>query len=408
MNRTAITPLTILIVSCLAITQILLSFASVASTRTIVASGNIRENVVEPARTRKHLIAYVATFTDETVNFIVSNFDIVITGFKAASSIGKIKALNPNIMVLGYRDIIGMHSNYDDWSEVDSHEEWFLHDVNGNRLIHKYWGWYAMDVGNVGWRSHYANYVKSKLDSYSFDGVFADDAWDAFFAGSGWNPWTVPIKDVPVEIKNRWHDDMLEMIRFVKATIGERLLIVNTSNNDDYVDACDGMMAEGFAHPGWWSLDEFHDEYYWKGNVESLKSISQRGKYYLTHSGTIISENPTEGDLEKVHDMMMYCFASYLLGVNGEKATFGFNNIYSEDGSRGYYPEFDISLGSPVNNYYMIDSVYTRDFTDGKVLVNPTTSIYTVSLGNEYKTVDGQTVSNVTLDTHSGLILLKP
>ena len=95
-------------------------------------------------------------------------------------------------------------------------------------------------------------------------------------------------------------------------------------------------------------------------------------------------------------------------GINGEKATFGFNNIHSKDGSGGYYPEFDVSLGSPVSEYYLVNSTYTRDFIKGKVLVNPTTSPYTVNLNSEYKTIDGKIVSNITLDAHSGAILLRP
>jgi len=360
-----------------------------------------------PRKKRTHIIAYISTITDATAAFIASNFDLVITRFEPASIFSKIKALKTDIIVLCYKDIMGMHSHYDDWEEVNTHEDWFIHDINGNRLVNKFWGWYCMDVGNQGWRNHYAAWVKSMLDRYPMvDGVFADDVWNTFFAGSGWNPWTVPIEDVPIEIRDRWHVDMVGMISFVKSTIGSKLLIVNTSNNDDYVDACDGKMEEGFVHPSRYTLDEFHDDYIdWKGKVDSLKEISQSGKYYLAQSGTVIPENPTEAELDKVHEMMIYCFGSYLLGVNGEKTTFGFNNIYSQDGSRGYYSEFDVSLGSPINEYYSTGSVYARDFGEGKILVNPTTSPYTVNLDAEYETLDGQKVSSILLNAHSGAIL---
>ena len=365
-------------------------------------------------RALTHVVAYVEDLTNETACFIASHFDVVIIGFDTALMIGVIKALNPDIIVLGYRDIMAICPDFDDWEEVDSHEDWFLHDVHGNRLIHKKWGWYAMDVGNTGWRNHYANYMKDKLEISLFDGVFADDVWDTFFAGSGWNPWNVPIEDVPVEIKNRWHSDMLEMIRFCKESLREKLLIVNTSNNDDYVYACDGKMEEGFAHPQWWPLEKFHDDWDdWKGKVESLKNISQSGKYYLAQGGTIIPDNPTQAELDKVHDIMIYCFASFLLGANGEsllsagRVTFGFNKIQSKDGSRGYYPEFDVSLGSSVGEYYSIGSVYARDFTGGKVLVNPTKTSHTVSLGENYKSLNEEIVSTITLAAHTAIILLR-
>jgi len=299
---------------------------------------------------------------------------------------------------------MGMHPSAEDWAEVDSHEDWFLHDINGNRLVHNYWGWYCMDVGNTGWRSQYANLVKDKLGNSLFDGVFADDTWDTF----NYYRWNVPKEQIPADIGPRWHDDMLGMVSFVKETIGDKLLIVNTSNNDEYVYACDGKMEEPFVHASSWSFDDFGNNYDWKGVVDALKNISQAGKYYLAHSSTKIPENPTEAEFDKVRDIMIYSLASYLLGTGGEKATFGFLNIKSPSGSFGYYPEFNISLGSPINDYYLLASVFSRDFERGKVLVNPTSSSHTVDLDSEYKTLDGQTASNVTLDAHSGIVLLRP
>ena len=389
--------------------QISLSFAPYSSNKTIAASGIIKEKVVEPTRIRKHLVAYGVSFTDETADFIASHFDVVDTSYEvAALTIYKIKALNPDVIILMYRDIMGVSPSRKDWPEVNSHEDWFLHDISGNRLIHKKWGWYAMDVGNPGWRMYYANYCKNKLDSYpAFDGIFADDVWE-------WHDyhntvWTVDRSLVPPEIQQRWRNDMVEMIQYVKSVLGSKLLILNTNDwSGDYLKYADGMMFEGFVHASWWELDYFG----WDGfnplnHIDTLANLSSTGKYFLAHSGAKIPDNPTQADIDKAKNMMIYCLASYLLGVNGEKATFGFNNIYSKDGSRGYYPEFDVPLGSPINDYYLLASVYSRDFENGKVLVNPTTSSYTVDLDSEYKTLDGQTVSNVTLDAHSGVILFR-
>ena len=405
MNRTAILSFTLLIIFCVSVGQILPSFASYTSTKTIATLGIIKEKVVEPTRIRKHLVAYVGGFTNEDADFIVSNFDMLITIFETASTIGRIKELNHNITILGYRDIIAMHSYYEDWEEVDSHEDWFLHDINGNRLVHNYWGWYAMDVGNTGWRSHYANYVKDKLDSFPFDGVFADDTWRRFPN----DRWTVAPSDIPAEIGQRWYNDMIGMIQYVKSVLGSNLLILNTDDwTGEYLKYADGMMFEGFIHASWWELDYFG----WDGfnplnHVDTLANLSSMGKYFLADSGAKIPDNPTQDDLDKTHKVVLYCFASFLLGVNGERASFAFNNIKSKDGSRGYYYEFDVSLGSPVNQYYSFGSVYVRDFTYGKVLVNPTSSSWTVDLDQNYKTIDGKTVSSVILDDHTGVILLQ-
>ena len=356
-----------------------------------------------------HSVAYVPTFTDENAAFVASNFDVVLTGFGAVSTIGKIKALNPNIIILGYRSVMSMTTYLDDWLEADAHEDWFLHDVSGNRLqIAWESGWYGMDVGNPGWREHFANYVKNMLETYpDLDGIFADNAWDWEAEPYRYDVWNVPEEELPLDIASGWHNDMLEMITLVKETIGDKLLIINTVNNADYVDACDGKTFEHFVHKTTWELDYYGPpDFDPLKHVEALVEVSKRGKIFLAHSGAEIPDNPTQNDLDKANKVMLYCFAAYLLGVNGEKTTFGFNNIHSKDGSRGYYPEFDISLGSPIGGYYLIGSVFARDFTDGRVLVNPTTSSYTTNLEVEYKTLDGQVVSNVTLTPHSSIILL--
>ena len=409
MNRKAFLSWTALIIFCVSVSQVLLSFAAYSPSTTIAASGNIKDYAVE-LDIRKHLVAYglSSPVSEERIQHM-AKFEVLITSFRIGPDVARIKTLNANIVILGYKDIMGIQPTDPDYPEVDAHDDWFLHDLNGNRLVHKSYGWEALDVGKAGWREHYANYVKEIFAEYSFDGVFADDVWDFFIYKY---KWTVPPSDIAAEIGERWHNDMLEMVRFVKESIGEKLLIVNTSNDGDYVDACDGKMEEGFVHPSWYAFDEFHDDYIDRESINSVENICQRGKYVLAHSGfEELGSNKTfvESHPEIVHKMLMYCFSSYLLAINGSKASFGFGNIWNLDGSRGYYLEFDLAkqLGGPISGYYPFNSVYARDFENGKVLVNPTTSSYNVLLDQDYKTLDGQTVSSVTLDDHTGVILLK-
>jgi hypothetical protein len=109
-----------------------------------------------------------------------------------------------------------------------------------------------------------------------------------------------------------------------------------------------------------------------------------------------------------VDKMLSYSFCSYLLAMNGNKTYFSFGTYWSADGSRGYYSLLDQSkaLGLPVGDYYSFQSVNARDFQSGKVLVNPSDSTYNVTLGQNYRTLDGQIVSSVILDGRRGIILL--
>jgi hypothetical protein len=70
-------------------------------------------------------------------------------------------------------------------------------------------------------------------------------------------------------------------------------------------------------------------------------------------------------------------------------------------------PTFDVPIGSPLNEYYLTGAVYTREFANGKALVNPTQSSQAVNLDTPYKTIDGRIVSNITVEGHMDIILLR-
>ena len=391
MNRIEILLLTSLAILCLSVGQIFPVFAlytstmraRATSTTTIANSGNIIE--IETSLKFLKFIIYWGPRSPDSVpqEYIeyTAKFDLINTEFGVANVTHEIKRLNPNAIVLGYKDAMAMLTHYEDYSVVNAHEDWFIHDTDGNRLVHWKHGWYCMDPGNQGWREHFANYVKQKIDLYGFDGVFIDDCWSQLWK----NFWTVPEYKVP-NYPN-WHQTMIDFIRHVKGKLGSKLVIINTPNDSDYPDVADGKMAENFLR----KESAFTD-------INALADISAEGKYYLAWGR---SSPDTLSD-------MMYYMCGYLLGVNGPYAFFAWSTIWSE--SKGYYPEMDKAevLGSPTNRYYSYQSVYARDFENGKVLFNPALSSYTVRLDTEYKTLDGQTVSGVTLNAHSGIILIRP
>jgi hypothetical protein len=104
-----------------------------------------------------------------------------------------------------------------------------------------------------------------------------------------------------------------------------------------------------------------------------------------------------------------YVFASLLLAAKSKG-----NYLYLGDYIIEDYPQslFKIDLGVPSSAYKVIVgpgpvNVYTREFSKGKVLVNPTYSATTINLGGSYKKLDGTTVSSITMSAHTGEILLK-
>jgi len=334
---------------------------------------------------RKHLIAYGGVPEAEVPH--MAKFDVLDIGFESAQLAEAIKTLNPNVKIIAYRNMLFAETTWDDWPEINIHEDWFIHSLDGRRIVvPSYPNEQCMNIANLGWREYSVNYCLNKLAQYpALDGIFADNAWDKWFK-EGWNDVNgnlIPPEQVP-DLPT-FHDDMREFLRYVKNRLGNKLVIPNTENDTDYVDVSDGKMCESFIHLGWHMPDEFPD--WWTINdylkrINALASISGKGKYYLAFADSKFPSAPTGEDLEKAKKTMFFCLCSFLLGVSGPNATFGWTNIWARDGSKGYYPEMDIDVGNPRDAYYQVNpDVYGRDFDHAKVFVNFSADVtYTVDV----------------------------
>lgn len=374
LRKTTIIPLMLLLVLCAGLSQVLFSFSSLSSAKTIASLGTITEKPVG-----KLLVAYgVDSPMSQDLVVHMAKFDMVDTGFEVGPDVEKIKALNPAVKIIGYKDAIAMDPMMDDWDEVNAHEDWFLHDLNGNRLqLNVSNGWYCMDISNQGWRQHYADYVKGKIDLYGFDGVFADDVWTHLFRGS----WTVSPEVVPdwnyeVNQYTYWQINMREFLSYIKNRIGNKLLIYN-GPSDIYLNVSDGKMKEDFvfSHPA-------------SDDIMNLAAVSATAEYYLASPYTYPS-------IEDTYEKFLYAFCCFLVGRNGSNAYFSWINIYAQ--SQGYYPEMDFDFGNPIGGYYLVEgALYGRDFVHAKVLVNLSeTETYTLEIGG----------NSYTLNPKSGLIV---
>ena len=319
-----------------------------------------------------------SAITSSDVTYITSHFNMIDTDF-GVSAVSSIKAKNPSVKVIGYKDLLAMQTSYSDWAVVNSHEDWFIHDTSGNRIRNSLYGWYLMDVGNAGWRAHWVSDVNSRIGTL-YDGVFIDDVWNAL---GGY------VSGVSSSVLSNWHSNVLGMLQYIKANISPgKLVIINTDewNTYTYVSAVDGEMLEGFTHTSWEACNTqgSRDPGLIMVILKNMAVNSAAGKIVWAHSGALVTSDSAE-----MARMVKYCYASYLLAASGPGAYWGFNSWTSSDGSKGYYSIMDTQIGSPTNAYYSSQNVYMRDFTGGKALFNPSGNSYTINLGGTYRTLSG-------------------
>jgi hypothetical protein len=133
-----------------------------------------------------------------------------------------------------------------------------------------------------------------------------------------------------------------------------------------------GIFSEGFASTSFAESD-------WQASTTELLTLAAADKImilqnYLSDSTDVATR--------------LYYLGNYLL-VKGHHAYLD----YFASGPLEYYPEWGIDLGAPTTpattqvSDLLVDGVYRRDFQMGSVLVNPSPSAVTVSLGGTYQEV---------------------
>lgn len=102
-----------------------------------------------------------------------------------------------------------------------------------------------------------------------------------------------------------------------------------------------------------------------------------------------------------------FALASFLLGADGS-ARFYFTYDEATEPTT-YLPWWDTSLGAPSGPYLRrSDGVYSREFAQGRVYVNPTSRTRTIALGGTFTTLTGAPVTSLTLGPTSAEVLTGP
>jgi hypothetical protein len=347
-------------------------------------------------------------FTDSEINFIDSNYDVIIINWYdypvVGNSVVKLKQQKPELIILVYISAPSASPTIDfygpPWSEVTLHEDWFLHDIDGNRLqIAWESGWYCMDIANPEWRKAMGDWCYETLSpNPEIDGVFVDNAWVQFSD----NEFTVPSTKIPTEYGVMWNAAMKGFLEYIKSRIETKMLIPNLNDNVDFMDVSDGMMAEGFIHYPWWDVNYF-GTFNYPEQIAKFKSVLDRGKYFLALDGSLNIQS-----LEDAKRIFYYSFCSFLLIAN-EKASFMFDTWNAFDDQYGLLPLTYAAgpLGGAMGDYYALADCLVRDFGNGRVIVNYDPYSTTIDLGGNFRTLDGAVLNQTTLPPHTGVILYK-
>ena len=168
--------------------------------------------------------------------------------------------------------------------------------------------------------------------------------------------------------------------------------------NFSMLPASDYAMAEDYFISPKDAVTAYRTEADWKKDVDMTVDVGKRGKHFI---GTVKSW--PSGTTAQKDQLLKYVSASFLLGADPTVTAYlNFQNEHGLYGGTQYYAWWNADLGAPSGAYFKSGNCYVRNFTKGKVVVNPTTASCSYSLGGTYTDVTGAKVTTASLPVHTG------
>jgi len=367
-------------------------------------------------------------FDEYTAEQIAATYDMSQSwyhegwAYDYSAKANQVHALNPNYKFLVYRNVGDVFHSWTDEFNLALNSGWLLKDTSGNYLTSYAGENYMVDITNRDYQLWVAQKIKLWLDQYPiFDGVMADNAlkhgvaewlgsdrWSQVYKPETTRPFTdQEVLDGNAGLLNAIIDAIGTSKILAPNGIWTGFVWADSTAGANYryvlskVPRLNGVLSEGTFLP-----DAWFTETQWKQSVDMVAWIQDnilRGHPESRFNGGTSRADPSE-------QVMKYGFCSMMLAVKySEQNTIYFGDLSGSPNLMSLAQILrGVDLGSPLGNYYNTGSVYTRDFQDGKVLVNPTDVSYTVTLDGSYTAFDGSIVSgSLTLNSHTGAILFK-
>lgn len=346
----------------------------------------------------------------------------------------QVLAQNPNYKFLVYRNGISVPDYWvDQWNYAKS-QGWLLKDINGNYVSEGSWSnLYGADITNPSYQRWFASEVSSWLVQHpSFAGVFIDNSmkYNADIFNYCFNSRPIDPSTGAYFTDSDVRNGMAGLINAVIDAVGPSKLVMPNGINRGVVwwnnPSADGYRAilsqvprlNCIASEGTFRAynDQWFSESDWKASVDFVSWVQNNfltlGSDRHFSAGCQAQTLPAGASVNQV---MLYGFSSMLLAVDysSPRNTIDFMLDYSTNSAALQFAQKlrNIDLMAPLGNYYQVGStsVHSRDFVNGKVLVNPSSSAYTVSVtGTFINFSDNSTVtSSISVPAHTGIILLK-
>lgn len=316
--------------------------------------------------------------------------------------IRKVRQINPDYLLLHYQLAVGAgpasfldgDSWINDFDQVAKHEDWFIRNAKGERLLQPDWKWYVMDIrfkGDVprtGFPDYWLKTCLKRMRDCEADGCFADSYTQDILMNQV-KPSAPLFSDVEV-CKREWLPNLNHYGAYVAAAFHrqpEKFVflpnlggMVATWDKTTNLAVGDGGMNEGFCASG---PDNYYSDDDWKLQMNRLLGLAAKGKIVLCQTGIAPA----------ALDHRWFVVGSHLLTKGRRSYLTMFQKSPFE-----WYPEYTLDLGAykeepkpDIDSYWRPEwKCYAREFAKGIVLVNPLAAPTTVTFPTPLRVLTAQ------------------
>jgi hypothetical protein len=286
----------------------------------------------------------------------------------------------------------------------------YSHDADGNRISpHEWPNTYLLNPSSELARRFKMSEATEKLARSGYDGLALDVTGLGPLKTTYVNALPINPATGKVYTADEWLVQVDGLVDEVISIVNPRPVYLNSlKNGPSYFDpvtplrdslrpGITGSWAETWLRETAASITAYPSETVWKQNVDMLPDAGARGYSVLQITKLYVTATTAQKDA-----WYKYTLASWLLGNDGRAF---FSVTYEKGDLTVVRPLNRFNLGAASGPYAKVSGVYQRSFTGGRVLVNPTSSTVTVSLGGTYRTLAGASVTSVTLGPKTAEIL---
>ena len=288
-------------------------------------------------------------------------YDLVMSGWFTPEEAEQYRETNPDVLLLagltttwvwdneGWMGFLLTVANYGRDETLEITEEMYLHNPDGSRCA---FGWaskewnqeeiYAMDPRNEGWVNIVINFYETTLEQPSHDGIIVDMVVERQYWGQDAitdEEWTEATRAIYQTISDMNTEDKLVIFN-----AGARLSDIN-----DYSEYFDGYLMENFMG-------------------DQLKTTFSEGLEVVGSDKLVIfgvdTDDTGEIDMNKMR-------LGLTLSLLGDNTYFTYDVGPRDHGQAWWYPEYDVSLGGSLGDYYEDEDAYYREYENGIVVAAP-------------------------------------